>query len=54
MKCEFGHESSLLDKINIVDIKACPTLFDNPDNEYCCVDDGRVYCCNSAQFVSSR
>lgn len=53
MKCDFDHEPSLLDKINIVDIKTCPTLFDNPDNKYCCVDNGRVYCCSSAQFIST-
>lgn len=50
MKCEF-EEVSLLDKINI---KACPTLFDDPDNEYCCVGKNGVYCCNSAQFISTR
>jgi hypothetical protein len=47
MDCEFGHESSWLDKIG-VSVKSCP------DDKDCCVEDNRVYCCNKAEFVSSR
>lgn len=47
MNCEFGHESSWLDKIG-VNVKSCP------DNQYCCVEDDHVYCCNSTEFVSNR
>jgi hypothetical protein len=54
MECEWGHEPSVLDKINILNVKSCPTVFDNENDVYCCKDGSRFYCCDSAQFVSSR
>jgi hypothetical protein len=46
MNCEFGHESSWLDKIGL-NVKSCP------DNQYCCVEGDSAYCCNNAEFVSN-
>jgi hypothetical protein len=47
MDCEFGHPSSWLEKIG-VNVKSCS------DNQYCCHEDDRVYCCSSSEFVSNR
>lgn len=47
MDCEFGHQSSWMEKIG-VNVKSCP------DNQYCCDEDDRVYCCSSSEFVSNR
>jgi len=46
MDCEFGHQSSWLEKIG-VNVKSCP------DSQYCCDEDDRVYCCSSSEFVSN-
>jgi hypothetical protein len=54
MECDLDHESSLWDKLNIVSVKSCPGVLDDPDDMYCCVNDVRVYCCNSAQFLHNR
>jgi len=47
MDCEFGHQSSWLEKIG-VNVKSCP------DSQYCCDEDDHVYCCSSSEFVSNR
>jgi hypothetical protein len=52
MQCEWGHEPSLLD--SIVNVKSCPTIFGDQNDVYCCKDGSRFYCCDSAQFVTSR
>ncbi|XP_069682245.1 protein shisa-4 isoform X2 [Periplaneta americana] len=53
MECELGHESTLLEQLNIINPKSCPTFVDSSDKIYCCKDGDRVYCCNDAQFVSN-
>lgn len=48
------HHQTLLERLDIVKVKSCPSFFDNADNMYCCVDTNSVYCCNSTQFFFNR
>ncbi|XP_021932098.1 protein shisa-5 isoform X2 [Zootermopsis nevadensis] len=50
MECALDHHQTLLERLDIVKVKSCPSFFDNADNMYCCVDANSVYCCNSTQF----
>jgi len=47
MDCDSIHHPSWLEKFG-VDVKSCP------DDQYCCVEGDRVYCCSSSELVSKR
>ncbi|KAJ9576409.1 hypothetical protein L9F63_006721 [Diploptera punctata] len=53
MECQLGHESTFFEKLDFINPKQCPTPLDNRDDEFCCVDDNRVFCCDAAQFFGN-
>lgn len=53
MECQLGHESTLIEKLDFVNPKSCPTFLDSNDKQYCCVDNNRVFCCDAAQFFGN-
>ena len=53
MECQLGHESTFIEKLDFVNIKSCPSLFDSKDKQYCCVRGDHVYCCDAAEFFDN-
>ncbi|PSN34451.1 hypothetical protein C0J52_21470 [Blattella germanica] len=53
MECKLGHESNFAEKLNFINPSSCPTIIDTSDKQYCCNRDGRVYCCDAAEFLGN-
>ncbi|KAJ9589009.1 hypothetical protein L9F63_017704 [Diploptera punctata] len=53
MECVLGHESTFIEKLDFVNPKSCPLPFQSSQNEFCCVDGNRVYCCDVAEFYTN-